>query len=69
MDICGVLDEWNSMPYGERLQAVRDWVKEQSESWGLDKPSVVAGKAVDAEGNEHYAMYDRDTDTITIDPE
>ena len=64
-----MLDEWNTMSYGERLQAVRDYVGEQARSWGADRPSVVVGKAVDEEGNEHYAMYNRDTDEITIDPE
>lgn len=64
-----MLDQWKGMSYGERLQAVRDYVRDQAESWGADRPSVVVGKAVDEDGNEHYAMYDRDLDTITIDPE
>lgn len=68
MDICDTLDRWDDMSYGDRLQAMRDYVRDEAESWGMDAPSVQAGRAVDEEGNEHWAQYDNETDTITVDP-
>jgi hypothetical protein len=71
MNICDALDTWDDrgQGYGDRLQAVRDWVKAEAEEWGMDPPSVVVGKSVDAEGKEHWASYNAETDTITMDPE
>ena len=71
MDICDSMDRW-SQPgngYGDRLADVRDWVKEESDEWGIDKPSVQVGAVPDEDGNRHYAGYDPETNTITIDPE
>ena len=71
MGICDDLKAWNDpkSEYGDRLQAVRDWVKSESASWGMEKPSVVVGKSVDENGDEHWASYKAETNTITMDPD
>lgn len=71
MGICDSMDRWNSKDYGygDRLQDVRDWVKSEADSWGFEKPSLVAQAVPDEEGQRHYASYDPDTNTINVDPE
>ncbi len=71
MGICDELKNWDApgQGYADRLQAIRDWISEESEEWGVEKPSVVVGKSVDENGDEHWSSYDRDTNTITMDPD
>lgn len=70
MGICDALDRWSDSESGkyDRLQDLRDWVKAEAESWGMEAPPVELGKSIDENGNEHWASYDRDTDTIKMDP-
>jgi hypothetical protein len=70
MGICDSFNNWSTpgYGYGDRLQDVRDWVRDEAASWGIDEPNVVVGKSIDENGEEHWASYDPDTNTITIDP-
>lgn len=71
MGICDDLKNWNSKDwgYGDRLQAVRDWIKQESEEWGIEKPSVQVGVPADEHGASHWASYNKDEDIITMHPD
>jgi hypothetical protein len=68
MSICDALELWELGNADERAEAVRDWIAGEASSWGMDTPNFELGKSIDADGNEHWSSYNRDTDTIKMDP-
>lgn len=72
MSICDPLENWKNYEYFDRIGAIRDWVKEEAESWGIEPPTVVfqaSTETTDAgEELDHYGSYDPESNTISIDP-
>jgi hypothetical protein len=71
VSVCDSFKNWYDPGRGgsDRFQDVSDWIRGEAASWGVDNPNVVEGKSVDADGNEHWSSYDRQTNTITLDPD